>query len=101
MASGAIGHEQYELGSSRIPSIQRIAKAHNASPTQVALSWTTRRGVAIIPRSFSASHLADNLRASSAPCELTEAEDTALASLSARVPSRDLYGTRKVAARTP
>ena len=78
-----------------------IAKAHNASPTQVALSWTTRRGVAIIPRSFSASHLADNLRASSAPCELTEAEDTALASLSARVPSRDLYGTRKVAARTP
>ena len=75
--------------------VAEIANAHNASPTHVALSWTTRRGVAIIPRSFSAAHLAENRQPA---CDLSPAEDDALAALSSRERSRDLYGTRKVMA---
>lgn len=45
------------------PVIARIAAAHGASPAQVALAWSLRRGFAVIPSSTRRANLAGNLQA--------------------------------------
>lgn len=41
--------------------ILTIAEEHKKSPSQIVLRWTVQRGVAVIPRSKSREHLAENL----------------------------------------
>jgi 2,5-diketo-D-gluconate reductase B len=43
--------------------IAEIAAHHGASPSQIAIAWLLHNGVAAIPSSRSAKHLADNLAA--------------------------------------
>jgi len=47
------------------PEIEQIAKRIGKTPTQVVLRWTTQSGVAVIPRSRSKPHLAENLHMNS------------------------------------
>jgi len=44
------------------PTIQRVAKAHGAAPATVALAWTLRHGVAIIPKSGHTERIVANRR---------------------------------------
>jgi aryl-alcohol dehydrogenase-like predicted oxidoreductase len=53
-----------------------VARAHAATPAQVALAWLRRRGALAIPGTASVSHLEEN--AGSLPVELTEEEARAL-----------------------
>jgi pyridoxine 4-dehydrogenase len=53
-----------------------VARAHGATPAQVALAWLRRRGALAIPGTASVSHLEEN--AGSLPVELTEEEARAL-----------------------
>lgn len=39
-----------------------IASTHNKSPAQILLRWATQRGVAVIPKALSQSHLEQNLQ---------------------------------------
>ena len=52
--------------------LQRIAKAHNASPAQIALVWLLQQGFAVIPSSTKRENLAANLAAQE--LRLTEEE---------------------------
>jgi D-xylose reductase len=54
------------------PLVVSIAKAHNRSPAQVLLRWSTQRGIAIIPKSNSTERLQENL--DSLNFELTQKE---------------------------
>lgn len=45
------------------PVIADIAKAHNASPAQIALAWSLARGVGVIPSSTKPEHQKSNLAA--------------------------------------
>ena len=45
------------------PIVRYIALRHQASPTAVVLSWILSKGAAVIPRSSTETHLADNLNA--------------------------------------
>ncbi len=58
--------------------VARIASAHGATPTQVALAWLLRRSPAMlpIPGTLSLTHLIENLHA--ATLELTDEEYAAL-----------------------
>jgi diketogulonate reductase-like aldo/keto reductase len=41
--------------------LQRIGKAHNKSPSQVALRWLVQQDIAVIPKASTIKHLKDNL----------------------------------------
>lgn len=41
--------------------IQKVAKAHNKTPAQVLLRWSTQRGIAVIPKSNNQHRLQQNL----------------------------------------
>jgi len=43
------------------PSVLRVAQRIAKTPSQVLLRWNLDRGVAVIPKSTSAAHLADNV----------------------------------------
>jgi len=48
----------------RDPAVQRVAKAHGATPAQVAIAWLIRQpGVVTIPKAVDRAHIDDNLRA--------------------------------------
>ncbi|CAJ0596826.1 unnamed protein product [Cylicocyclus nassatus] len=42
------------------PVVNKIAKAHNKTPAQVALRWTTQLGMLIIPKSVSEERILQN-----------------------------------------
>lgn len=58
--------------------LQGIAREHGATPAQVALRWTTRRGRLVIPKASSREHLRENL--DSFGIELSEEELRAIES---------------------
>lgn len=58
------------------PVVNGIAKAHKTTPCQVILRWNVQRGVAVIPRSSSPAHIAENLQVAS--MKLTEEEMLAM-----------------------
>src|ERR1700686_2182944 len=66
----------FPLGAGKVAGdvLSRIAQAHHASPTQVALAWLLRRSPIMlpIPGTSSIVHLEENVRA--APLQLTEEE---------------------------
>jgi len=41
--------------------IEKIAKAHNKTTSQVLLRWATQRGIAVIPKSNNQGRLEQNL----------------------------------------
>jgi diketogulonate reductase-like aldo/keto reductase len=48
----------------RDPTVQRVAKAHAATPAQVAIAWLIQQpGVVTIPKAVDRGHIDDNLRA--------------------------------------
>ncbi|KAL1530915.1 hypothetical protein AB1Y20_001806 [Prymnesium parvum] len=76
-------------GRARTAALRAVAAAHGVSPTAVALQWAVAQGVAVIPRSASAAHLAENLAVATRPAALSAAE---LASLVPRAPARRYAG---------
>ncbi|PPR02085.1 hypothetical protein CVT24_011219 [Panaeolus cyanescens] len=54
------------------PVIAKIASAHNRTPAQVLLRWSTQRGIAVIPKSNNPKRLIENLN--STDFDLTEEE---------------------------
>ena len=69
-------------------SIRQIAARHNISVARLALDWTVARGVAVIPRSRSSLHLADNLKVGSEQVGLSPEELVALATMQPAGPAR-------------
>lgn len=61
------------------PVLQRIARAHDASPAQVALAWLLQQGYAVIPSSTRRANLESNLAAAS--LRLSEEEMAVIAGL--------------------
>jgi aryl-alcohol dehydrogenase-like predicted oxidoreductase len=76
----------YPLGAGKIAGqvLNRIARAHEASPTQVALAWLLRRSPIMlpIPGTSSLEHLEQNVTA--AALLLADAEYQALSAVAAR-----------------
>lgn len=62
-----------------LPAVAEAAEAHGRSARQVALRYLVQRGVAVIPRSVHAEHMAEN--AAIFDFSLTEGEMAALAAL--------------------
>jgi 2,5-diketo-D-gluconate reductase A len=60
--------------------IQRIAAARGTSPVEVVLRWTLQKGVAVIPRTATPTHMAENLAVASAP-PLSDADVAAVDAL--------------------
>lgn len=54
--------------------IQDIAKAHNATPAQVALAWLIAQGALPIPKAINKSHIDENLKAVSVKLSEQELE---------------------------
>ena len=71
----------FPLGAGRIAGevLNQVAKAHQASPTQVALAWLLRRSPVIlpIPGTSSIEHLEQNVAASSLRLKDAEYEELA------------------------
>jgi pyridoxine 4-dehydrogenase len=80
----------FPLGAGKVAGevLHRIAKAHNASPTQIALAWLLKRSPIMlpIPGTSSIEHLEQNVAATSLP--LTEEEFEELSGV------RELVGSR-------
>jgi pyridoxine 4-dehydrogenase len=80
----------FPLGAGKVAGqvLDRIAQAHNASPTQVALAWLLRRSPIMlpIPGTSSIEHLEQNVAASS--LRLTEEDYQTLSRVPALVASR-------------
>ena len=80
----------FPLGAGKVAGevLNRIAQAHRASPTQVALAWLLRRSPIMlpIPGTSSIEHLEENVAAASLP--LTEEEYQILAKVPALAASR-------------
>jgi aryl-alcohol dehydrogenase-like predicted oxidoreductase len=73
--------ENLERGHELITALREVAKAHDATPAQVALAWVIRRkNVVAIPGASSVSQLEKN--AAAADIELTEDEDARLTTAS-------------------
>jgi aryl-alcohol dehydrogenase-like predicted oxidoreductase len=80
----------YPLGAGKVAGevLDRIARAHSASPTQIALAWLLRRSPIMlpIPGTSSIEHLEQNVAAAS--LRLTEAEYVKLAGVRELAASR-------------
>jgi pyridoxine 4-dehydrogenase len=80
----------YPLGAGKVAGevLDRIARAHSASPTQIALAWLLRRSPIMlpIPGTSSIEHLEQNVAAAS--LRLTEAEYEKLAGVGELAASR-------------
>jgi aryl-alcohol dehydrogenase-like predicted oxidoreductase len=73
--------ENLERGHELITALREVAKAHDATPAQIALAWVIRRkNVVAIPGASSVSQLEKN--AAAADIELTEDEDARLTTAS-------------------
>ncbi|HEV3351587.1 MAG TPA: aldo/keto reductase [Acidimicrobiales bacterium] len=73
--------ENLERGHELITALREVAKAHDATPAQVALAWVIKRkNVVAIPGASSVSQLEKN--AAAADIELTEDEDARLTTAS-------------------
>lgn len=73
--------ENLERGHELITALREVAKAHDATPAQVALAWVIRRkNVVAIPGASSVSQLEKN--AAAADIDLTEDEDDRLTTAS-------------------
>ena len=80
-----VAPEHVEANSAASQVVARIANAHNAAPSQVALAWLLSRGPSIvpIPGSRSISHIEEN--SASPDLELTAGEQEELDGLAAKV----------------
>lgn len=58
------------------PLIIEIAKKHNCNPAQVLISWSEKRGTAVIPKSVSEEHILLNIKSSE--IQLDEADMAAI-----------------------
>ncbi len=80
----------FPLGAGRVAGevLNRIAKAHHAGPTQIALAWLLRRSPIVlpIPGTSSIEHLGENVAAASA--RLTDEDYQALSQVPELVASR-------------
>jgi pyridoxine 4-dehydrogenase len=80
----------FPLGAGKVAGevLNRIARAHHASPTQLALAWLLRRSPIMlpIPGTSSIEHLDQNVRSSS--LRLTDEDYQALSRVPALVASR-------------
>ena len=47
----------------KLPVIETIAQAHNATPAQVLLAWGLQRGTAVIPKTVNSKRLKENIAA--------------------------------------
>ncbi len=56
----------------KLPEIQKIAKAHNRSESQVILNWLIQKGLVAIPKATSREHIEDNFKCTE--WELTKEE---------------------------
>ena len=73
--------ENLEKGHELITALREVAKAHDATPAQIALAWVIRRkNVVAIPGASSVSQLEKN--AAAADIELTDDEDARLTTAS-------------------
>jgi aryl-alcohol dehydrogenase-like predicted oxidoreductase len=73
--------ENLERGHELITALREVAKAHDATPAQIALAWVIRRkNVVAIPGASSVSQLEKN--AAAADIELTDDEDARLTTAS-------------------
>ena len=73
--------ENLERGHELITALREVAKAHDATPAQIALAWVIKRkNVVAIPGASSVSQLEKN--AAAADIELTEDEDARLTTAS-------------------
>jgi len=72
MAYSPVGHGRGLLNNA---TLKRIAKRHNATPTQIALAWVLRQpGVIAIPKASNEAHVREN--AQSTDLELTKGDLT-------------------------
>ncbi|HLD20850.1 MAG TPA: aldo/keto reductase [Patescibacteria group bacterium] len=76
------------------PMIQRIAQAHGKSPAQICLRWSVQRGTAVIPKSTSPEHIAQNADIFS--FELSENDLADLSKLDRRLRYVDPYEWWKI-----
>ena len=80
----------FPLGAGKVAGevLNRVAEAHNASPTQIALAWLLRRSPFMlpIPGTSSVEHLAQNVSAAS--LALTNEEFSELSEVTELVGSR-------------
>ena len=74
--------------------IQRIAQAHGKSPAQICLRWSVQRGTAVIPKSTSPEHIAQNADIFS--FELSEGNMADLTKLDRRLRYVDPYEWWKI-----
>ena len=65
-------------GQARSRGLQQVAARHGTTVVSAALSWMIGRGVAMIPRSTSAEHLAANLAVAQQPARLLDNETAAI-----------------------
>src|SRR5207245_7213007 len=73
--------ENLSRGSELIETLRSIAKAHDATPAQVALAWVIRRpNVVAIPGASSIAQLESN--AAAADLDLTDEENATLTAVS-------------------
>ena len=72
MAYSPVGHGRGLLNNA---TLKKIAKRHNATPTQIALAWVLRQpGVIAIPKASNEAHVREN--AQSTDLELTKGDST-------------------------
>lgn len=74
--------------------ILRIAQAHEKSPAQICLRWGVQRGTAVIPKSTSAEHIAQNVEIFSFELSPTNLEE--LSKLDRRLRYVDPYEWWKI-----
>ncbi len=77
--SAAMMGRQDDVLLTKHPTIQQIAKAHEATPGQVLIAWALARGTSVIPKSVNPRRIAENWAARD--LELTAADMTAIAAL--------------------
>jgi aryl-alcohol dehydrogenase-like predicted oxidoreductase len=89
--------ENLEKGAELLGALREVAKAHDATPAQVALAWVIRRpNVVAIPGASRVSQVESN--AAAADLELTDEEDARLTEASDRFdPVRGFAGVPKLA----
>jgi diketogulonate reductase-like aldo/keto reductase len=59
-AYGPLGHSKTDLLAH--PEVTAVAKEVDRSPAQVLLRWNVQRGVAVLPKASSQSHMLDNIQ---------------------------------------
>lgn len=73
--NGILVESYSPLGSTGAPQmqdevVQAIAKAHNATPAQVLISWQVARGVIVLPKSVTPDRIKSNFQGEAALCQL-------------------------------